>query len=239
MGFETSDVNRWLWSSLGAEILRERLVDFQCWIIMSTASRTVHSHSCDHKSGKQSLKLISSWRTITLSCLSSMWGGPSHSRDVYCGQNCTWNASSTTKSFSCCLNIFSTVCVHQLHSSGTDSYYDGLYPGHIPTTPTQKALLAVGSGVAALQNPYRHGETHAGMGFDSTACRKRLYLLQHSHNSAIFVNVLWKDLFKQFLKSVILFFNQRDCTLCSFLICHSGRLTQSHGFILWRHQLLL
>lgn len=55
------------------------------------------------------------------------------------------------------------MCVHQLHSSGTeftDSYYDGLYPGHIHTTPTQKALLAVGSGVAALQNPYRHGETH-------------------------------------------------------------------------------
>lgn len=55
------------------------------------------------------------------------------------------------------------MCVHQLHSSSTeftDSYYDGLYPGHIHTTPTQKALLAVGSGVAALQNPYRHGETH-------------------------------------------------------------------------------
>lgn len=51
------------------------------------------------------------------------------------------------------------VCVHQLHTSSTAltySGYDGLYPGHIPTTPIQKALLAVGSGVAALQNPYRH-----------------------------------------------------------------------------------
>lgn len=53
----------------------------------------------------------------------------------------------------------SKVCVQQLHSSSTEfanSCYDGLYPGHIPTTALQKALLAVGSGVAALQNPYRH-----------------------------------------------------------------------------------
>lgn len=51
------------------------------------------------------------------------------------------------------------VSVHQLHSSTSDfsqGSYDGLYPGHIPTTPLQKAVLAVGSGVAALQNPYRH-----------------------------------------------------------------------------------
>ncbi|XP_049908396.1 ubiquinone biosynthesis protein COQ4 homolog, mitochondrial isoform X2 [Epinephelus moara] len=55
--------------------------------------------------------------------------------------------------------LISKVCVHKLYSSGsvyTDSCYDGLYPGHIQTTPIQKALLAVGSGVAALQNPYRH-----------------------------------------------------------------------------------
>uniref|UniRef100_H3CUE5 Ubiquinone biosynthesis protein COQ4 homolog, mitochondrial n=2 Tax=Tetraodon nigroviridis TaxID=99883 RepID=H3CUE5_TETNG len=50
----------------------------------------------------------------------------------------------------------SKVCVLQLHSSDTDGCYDGFYPGHIHTTPIQKALLAVGSGVAALQNPYRH-----------------------------------------------------------------------------------
>ncbi|KAL4646523.1 hypothetical protein GN956_G10048 [Arapaima gigas] len=31
-----------------------------------------------------------------------------------------------------------------------------LYGGHIPTNSIQKALLAMGSGVAALQNPYRH-----------------------------------------------------------------------------------
>nr|XP_057913273.1 ubiquinone biosynthesis protein COQ4 homolog, mitochondrial [Doryrhamphus excisus] len=36
------------------------------------------------------------------------------------------------------------------------NYNEGLYPGHIPTTPVQKTLLAVGSGVAAIQNPYRH-----------------------------------------------------------------------------------
>ncbi|XP_031434234.1 ubiquinone biosynthesis protein COQ4 homolog, mitochondrial isoform X1 [Clupea harengus] len=44
----------------------------------------------------------------------------------------------------------------QQHSSPLESQYDRLYPGHIPTNPIQKALLAVGSGLAALQNPYRH-----------------------------------------------------------------------------------
>ncbi|XP_063066147.1 ubiquinone biosynthesis protein COQ4 homolog, mitochondrial isoform X2 [Engraulis encrasicolus] len=46
----------------------------------------------------------------------------------------------------------------QLYGSGSplESDYDRLYPGHIPTSPVQKALLAVGSGVAALQDPYRH-----------------------------------------------------------------------------------
>ncbi|KAF3849057.1 hypothetical protein F7725_015554 [Dissostichus mawsoni] len=58
-----------------------------------------------------------------------------------------------------------SICVHQVHSSSTrftDSCYDGLYPGHIHTTPIQKALLAVGSGVAALQNPYRHDTKSQG-----------------------------------------------------------------------------
>nr|XP_055175730.1 ubiquinone biosynthesis protein COQ4 homolog, mitochondrial isoform X2 [Nyctereutes procyonoides] len=31
-----------------------------------------------------------------------------------------------------------------------------LYPGHIPTSPLQKALLAAGSAGMALSNPYRH-----------------------------------------------------------------------------------
>uniref|UniRef100_A0A8B9VMX0 Ubiquinone biosynthesis protein COQ4 homolog, mitochondrial n=1 Tax=Anas zonorhyncha TaxID=75864 RepID=A0A8B9VMX0_9AVES len=31
-----------------------------------------------------------------------------------------------------------------------------LYPGHIPTSPLQKALLAAGSALAALRDPYRH-----------------------------------------------------------------------------------
>ena len=52
------------------------------------------------------------------------------------------------------------LCVRQQHTSSesADGYYGSLYPGHIPTTVLQKALLAVGSGVAALQNPYRHGK---------------------------------------------------------------------------------
>ncbi|XP_066569412.1 ubiquinone biosynthesis protein COQ4 homolog, mitochondrial isoform X2 [Amia ocellicauda] len=39
---------------------------------------------------------------------------------------------------------------------GGEGGYCGLYPGHVPTSPLQKALLAVGSGVAALLDPYRH-----------------------------------------------------------------------------------
>ncbi|XP_019366108.1 PREDICTED: ubiquinone biosynthesis protein COQ4 homolog, mitochondrial [Gavialis gangeticus] len=31
-----------------------------------------------------------------------------------------------------------------------------LYPGHVPTSPLQKALLAAGSAFAALRDPYRH-----------------------------------------------------------------------------------
>uniref|UniRef100_A0AAY5KRC0 Ubiquinone biosynthesis protein COQ4 homolog, mitochondrial n=1 Tax=Esox lucius TaxID=8010 RepID=A0AAY5KRC0_ESOLU len=58
----------------------------------------------------------------------------------------------------CCLLSPAVVCVRQQHShvDSSDSQYDRLYPGHIPTNPIQKVLLAVGSGVAALQNPYRH-----------------------------------------------------------------------------------
>ncbi|TDH02109.1 hypothetical protein EPR50_G00169480 [Perca flavescens] len=55
--------------------------------------------------------------------------------------------------------ISKAVCAHQVHSSSTgftDSCYNGLYPGHIHTTPIQKAVLAVGSGVAALHDPHRH-----------------------------------------------------------------------------------
>lgn len=55
-------------------------------------------------------------------------------------------------------------CVRQLYSSGavlTKSNYGGLYPAHIRTTSIQKAMLAVGSGVAALSDPYRHGKWRA------------------------------------------------------------------------------
>ncbi|XP_044188814.1 ubiquinone biosynthesis protein COQ4 homolog, mitochondrial isoform X1 [Thunnus albacares] len=55
-----------------------------------------------------------------------------------------------------CVLTSKAVCVQKLHGEFTENNYEGLYPGHIPTTPIQKALLAVGSGVAALQNPYRH-----------------------------------------------------------------------------------
>lgn len=44
-----------------------------------------------------------------------------------------------------------------IRSEFTKSYHEGtLYPGHIPSTVLQKGLLAIGSGVAALANPYRH-----------------------------------------------------------------------------------
>lgn len=39
---------------------------------------------------------------------------------------------------------------------GDDELYCRLYRTHIPTSPVQKALLAAGSGVAALLDPYRH-----------------------------------------------------------------------------------
>jgi hypothetical protein len=35
--------------------------------------------------------------------------------------------------------------------------YDQLYPGHIPTTPLQRGLLAVGSAIMCLYNPARDG----------------------------------------------------------------------------------
>ncbi|XP_028827683.1 ubiquinone biosynthesis protein COQ4 homolog, mitochondrial [Denticeps clupeoides] len=35
-------------------------------------------------------------------------------------------------------------------------HYGQLYPSHVPTNFVQKSLLAVGSGVAALRDPYRH-----------------------------------------------------------------------------------
>uniref|UniRef100_A0A8C6SLM4 Ubiquinone biosynthesis protein COQ4 homolog, mitochondrial n=1 Tax=Neogobius melanostomus TaxID=47308 RepID=A0A8C6SLM4_9GOBI len=41
-------------------------------------------------------------------------------------------------------------------SEFTKTHHEGLYPGHIPTTVLQKGLLAISSGVAALQDPYRH-----------------------------------------------------------------------------------
>uniref|UniRef100_A0A8C8FBH7 Uncharacterized protein n=1 Tax=Oncorhynchus tshawytscha TaxID=74940 RepID=A0A8C8FBH7_ONCTS len=53
------------------------------------------------------------------------------------------------------LGQFITPCVWKQHS-GPDSADS--HPGHIPTNVIQKALLAVGPRVAALQDPYRHGE---------------------------------------------------------------------------------
>lgn len=49
------------------------------------------------------------------------------------------------------------VLTGQQYTSSDSQQYDGrLYPSHIPTSSIQKAVLAVGSGVAALKNPYRH-----------------------------------------------------------------------------------
>ncbi|KAK7165194.1 hypothetical protein R3I94_003537 [Phoxinus phoxinus] len=55
-----------------------------------------------------------------------------------------------------CLRSFGVLTGQQYTSSGSHQYDGRLYPSHIPTSPVQKAILAVGSGVAALKNPYRH-----------------------------------------------------------------------------------
>ncbi|XP_034048622.1 ubiquinone biosynthesis protein COQ4 homolog, mitochondrial isoform X1 [Thalassophryne amazonica] len=78
--------------------------------------------------------------------------------------------------------LISKACVRQQHrpnSQSAEISYDGLYPGHIPTNPIQKILLAVGSGVAALQDPYRHdmvavlGETTGQLALISLRDRMR------------------------------------------------------------------
>lgn len=57
------------------------------------------------------------------------------------------------------LSLLFSVLTGQQYTSSDSQQYDGrLYPSHIPTSSVQKAILAVGSGVAALMNPYRHGE---------------------------------------------------------------------------------
>ncbi|XP_053341522.1 ubiquinone biosynthesis protein COQ4 homolog, mitochondrial [Clarias gariepinus] len=48
------------------------------------------------------------------------------------------------------------VLIRKQHTCTDSGPYGQLYPSHIQTNPIQKALLAVGSGVAALQYPYRH-----------------------------------------------------------------------------------
>nr|XP_013811111.1 PREDICTED: ubiquinone biosynthesis protein COQ4 homolog, mitochondrial-like [Apteryx mantelli mantelli] len=53
-----------------------------------------------------------------------------------------------------------------------------LYPGHIPTSPLQKALLAAGSALTALYDPYRHATPALWLcweflgGFYFASCRK-------------------------------------------------------------------
>ncbi|KAJ8346997.1 hypothetical protein SKAU_G00283980 [Synaphobranchus kaupii] len=56
------------------------------------------------------------------------------------------------------LAVFPEVNVgrYQHTDLGSESQYDRLYRGHIRTNPFQRVLLAVGSGVTALQDPYRH-----------------------------------------------------------------------------------
>ncbi|XDV20034.1 hypothetical protein PO909_025416 [Leuciscus waleckii] len=55
-----------------------------------------------------------------------------------------------------CRRSFGVLTGQQYTSSGSQQYDGRLYPSHIPTSSVQKAILAVGSGVAALKNPYRH-----------------------------------------------------------------------------------
>uniref|UniRef100_A0A673KN95 Ubiquinone biosynthesis protein COQ4 homolog, mitochondrial n=1 Tax=Sinocyclocheilus rhinocerous TaxID=307959 RepID=A0A673KN95_9TELE len=54
------------------------------------------------------------------------------------------------------LNVFYAYQGYQYTSSDSKQYDGRLYPSHIPTSSVQKAVLALGSGVAALKNPYRH-----------------------------------------------------------------------------------
>ncbi|XP_053473631.1 ubiquinone biosynthesis protein COQ4 homolog, mitochondrial isoform X2 [Ictalurus furcatus] len=53
-------------------------------------------------------------------------------------------------------SLLVAVLIRKQHTFTDSVLYGQLYPSHIRTNPVQKALLAVGSGVAALQNPYRH-----------------------------------------------------------------------------------
>ncbi|XP_060768821.1 ubiquinone biosynthesis protein COQ4 homolog, mitochondrial isoform X3 [Neoarius graeffei] len=54
------------------------------------------------------------------------------------------------------LNSLWAVFIRKQHTLADSALYGRLYPSHIQTNFIQKSLLAVGSGVAALQNPYRH-----------------------------------------------------------------------------------
>nr|XP_055056984.1 ubiquinone biosynthesis protein COQ4 homolog, mitochondrial isoform X1 [Misgurnus anguillicaudatus] len=71
------------------------------------------------------------------------------------------------------------VLAGQQHTSSESNLNGTLYSSHIPTSSVQKALLAVGSGVAALQNPYRHdmvavlGETTGHMALINLRNRMR------------------------------------------------------------------
>ncbi|XP_016396663.1 ubiquinone biosynthesis protein COQ4 homolog, mitochondrial isoform X1 [Sinocyclocheilus rhinocerous] len=55
-----------------------------------------------------------------------------------------------------CLRSYGVLTGQQYTSSDSKQYDGRLYPSHIPTSSVQKAVLALGSGVAALKNPYRH-----------------------------------------------------------------------------------
>jgi len=69
----------------------------------------------------------------------------------------TLRICSTSEQISLSL-LYSVLTGQQYSSSGSQQDDGRLYPSHIPTNSVQKAILAVGSGVASLKNPYRHGE---------------------------------------------------------------------------------
>ena len=56
----------------------------------------------------------------------------------------------------------------QVAADQTESLDTELYPGHIRTTPLQKALLGVGSTLMALYNPARDGK---GESASAVGCR--------------------------------------------------------------------
>ncbi|XP_060768820.1 ubiquinone biosynthesis protein COQ4 homolog, mitochondrial isoform X2 [Neoarius graeffei] len=70
--------------------------------------------------------------------------------------NSLWAGRSTHEHMFTLPHPFLSLFIRKQHTLADSALYGRLYPSHIQTNFIQKSLLAVGSGVAALQNPYRH-----------------------------------------------------------------------------------